>query len=84
MEDIPSVIESTSHPPGVSPVLLSVMFEIVRDDMGGCRARFSVPERSALIEKYGGAGQALAGCRDIIVNTLDLLIEEFHDEHETS
>lgn len=84
MEDAPRIIESTSHPPGVPPVQLSVIFEIVRDDLGGCRARFSVPKRSALIAKYGGAGQALAGCRDIIVNSLDLLIEEFHHEDETS
>lgn len=79
-EKQPQVWEGSGYPPGHTPVLLSVCFDVFDDKKGGCAVRFKVPDDSALIAKHGGKGRALAACRDVLVHDLDVLIEEFRDE----
>lgn len=77
MADTPSaLIEASNYP---EPVQLTVRFDVFSTEKGMCAANFEIPEGSELERRYGGKGRALAACRDIIVETLDTLIERFHD-----
>ncbi|MEX2407135.1 MAG: hypothetical protein WD834_07325 [Actinomycetota bacterium] len=77
----PLPLQSRSkYPPGVPAGQLAIRFEVVHERQGECRVKFWAPEDSPLVAKYGGKGRALAACRDILVDELDLFIREFIDE----
>lgn len=50
------------------------------DGRGGCRVTFNVPDDSPLLGKYGSRGAALVACREMILNDLSQLVDEFADE----
>jgi hypothetical protein len=74
------VVTLEAMPPGVRPVALTVRFDVELDELGAVRSVFGAPKESVLVAKYGGSGKALAACRDLIVESLDILIEEFEDD----
>lgn len=80
MTENPKYWSGSALPPEAGRIQLTVQFEVFHDNRGGCAVTFSAPEGSALVEKYGGTGRALAACRDVIVDDLDRLIVAFHDE----
>lgn len=84
MAETPEFFQTSEYPAGNPPVQLTVIFEVFRDEKGGSAARFSAPEGSELVAKYGGAGAALAACKDAITAALESLVEEFEDQESTS
>jgi hypothetical protein len=80
MEPTPTIWSGSQPLPDYPPAQLTVRFEVVEERKGGCRVTFSVLEGSDLLTRHGTKGRALAACRDIIVDDLDVLVREFADE----
>lgn len=80
MNDPLSLQSRSTYPAGVPTGQLVIRLEVVHERKGGCRVNFWAPEDSPLVAKHGGKGRALAACRDIIVDELDLFVREFYDE----
>jgi hypothetical protein len=88
MENAGGTTQAADQPVDGGQVQLTVHFDVMSEQLlprpgwprGGCRVSFGAPEESILVKKYGGKARALAACRDMIVEELDFVIQEFFDE----